>query len=847
MLNKQCRGEYVMKSKKINNFEVICFAILLILNGFEVSIPVPFTNSGLLNICGSEIIAMLLGLYLFWLFLKEKEKVQENKAIVILCICYCVYSLFDYGCRIIFDTFEMKSILVIKADILAIAILLVLLIRQVDIRKLYLIYAVVFAIVTVFLAPTWGKEAYLFFQNAAIRLMLLCIQYVAILSYRVCAENRREKRRLDLVRAVYIFSMLFCYVNILGGKVNTVTILLSILCGEVLLAIKEKKWNYGGVLLPTLLAVLSLIIIYPTQQGMFTRLFWESAIGDFGQDEEKNYQVDDTGYIINDQDRFEYYEKSASKDSINARSEVWKAAWQDIKKNPIFGVGLRQYEVTYSTGNSVTILPHNFLLEYTQAVGLIGVVLLGAILLWVLIIISKTHNPWLLVCYLLLMLISCMYAFVQPIFCNTTIVFIVFLNIGVVTNLCKTNQHSNGLGADEGNKEKNIRALVVTCAHMLKTEKGEYYTESVYNYDFFKRYLQVFDEVEIVARCRESDELPRGAMKVSGENVLIYELPEFKGLSELIKKLCVIKKLAKNAAQESDCIIYRVPQIESYCIFLFSQYDRPYAVEVISDPLRWLTGVVKRVSVALLQYMCKNADGASYVTEKYLQEIYPSGKSMMPKSDKFESYYSSIVLEDNMIEEAKCYDDIFGRTFVLVHVANAIGNSNKGHYTAIKVVEKLVKAGKKIEIKFIGEGKMTGDLRRTVEELGLQDHIIFTGRIADRQILLDEVQKSDLMLFPTKSEGLPRCIIEAQAVGVPVVSTPVGGIPELVEAKYLRQPDDVEGFTELILHLMDSPQELEEMSKKGLENARKYTDSALTARRSEFYTQLRRRAENNRG
>ena len=832
-----------MKSKKIYTFEEICFVMLLILNGIEVSIPVPFTNSGILNICASEVIAIFLGVYLFWLFLKEK--IGENKVFVILCICYCVYSLFDYGCRIIFDTFEMKSILVIKADILAFVVFLVLLIRKLDIKKLYLIYFVAFAVVSVFLAPTWGKWSYSFFQNAAIRLMLLCIQYSIILSYRICAENKREKRKLDLIRTVYIFAMLFCYVNILGGKVNTVTIILNILCGEVLLVIREKKWNYWEVLLPILLAVFSLMIIYPTSQGMFTRLFWKSTIANFDKDEEKNYEVDDTGYIINDQDRFEYYEKSASKDSVNARSEVWKAAWQDIKKNPVFGVGLRQYEVTYSTGNSATILPHNFLLEYMQAVGIIGIALLGAVLLWALITISKMHNPYLVVCYLLQLLISCMYAFVQPIFCNATVVFIVFINIGVIINLSKTNHHSDR--EDEENKGKNIRALVVTCAHMLKTVKGEYYTDSVYNYDFFKRYLQIFDEVEIVARCRESDELPSGAMKVSGENVLVYELPEFKGLSELIKKLYVIRKLAKNAARESDCIIYRVPQIESYCIFLFSQYDRPYAVEVISDPLRWLTGVVKRVSVILLKYMCKNADGASYVTEKYLQKIYPSGKSMIPQSDKFESYYSSIVLEDDMIEEKKYYSDIFGRPFVLVHVANAIENSNKGHYTAIKVVEKLVKAGKNVKIKFIGEGKMTANLRRMVEELGIRDHVIFTGRIADRQVLLEEVRKSDLMLFPTKSEGLPRCIIEAQAVGVPVISTPVGGIPELVEKKYLREPDDVEGFTELILQLMDNSQELEEMSKKGLENARRYTDRVLTARRSEFYAQLRRRAESNRG
>ena len=838
-----------MKSRKMHYFELVCIVMILILNCIQVSITVPFTNSGILTICASEVITIICGIYLLYLLLKEKEKLQENKVIVILSILYVGYILIDYGCRIIFDTFEMKSILVIKADIFALVILLILVIKGLDIKKVYLMYSVAFAIVTVLLAPTWGKWAYLIYQNPAIRLMLLCVQYSAILAYRVCAKNRRDKKALDLIRAIYIFSMLFCYVNVLGGKANTVAIIISILCGEVLIVVKEKKWNFGVLLLPVLLAGLSFVIIYPTSHGMFTRLFWQNTIANFVQDEEtdkeeKKYEVDETGYIINDQDRFEYYEKNASEDSLNVRSEVWRAAWEDIKENPVFGVGLRQYKVTYSTGHSVMILPHNFLLEYMQAVGIIGILLVVSILLCVLISICKMRNIYLSACYLLLLMVSCMYAFVQPIFCNAAIVFIVFINIGIIVNLCKEHQCISALIENrEGRKKK--RVLVVTCAHMIKAKNGDYYTTSVYDHTFFERYLQVFDEVEVVARCQECDAMANGAMKVSGENVLVYELPEFKGLSGALKKFYVLKELAENAARESDCIVYRVPQMESYCIFLFNQHDLPYAVEVTSDPLhdKMVTGILKKINVGLLKYMCKNADGVSYVTEKYLQGIYPSGKSLEPSGDKFDSYYSSIVLEDDMIGGEKSYGDIARRPFVLVHVANAIENSSKGHYVAIQVIEKLKKAGKNVKIKFIGEGKLIDDLRRTVLDSGIQDNVIFTGRIADRLELLDVVRKSDLMLFPTKSEGLPRCIIETQAVGVPVISTPVGGIPELVDEKYLRQPDDVEGFVELILRLMDNPKELEEMSKKGLENARKYTDSVLTARRSEFYAQLRKRAE----
>lgn len=44
-----------------------------------------------------------------------------------------------------------------------------------------------------------------------------------------------------------------------------------------------------------------------------------------------------------------------------------------------------------------------------------------------------------------------------------------------------------------------------------------------------------------------------------------------------------------------------------------------------------------------------------------------------------------------------------------------------------------------------------------------------------------EIAKSDVLVLPSKSEGLPRVIVEAFELGVPVICTPVGGIPDIVE------------------------------------------------------------------
>ena len=57
-------------------------------------------------------------------------------------------------------------------------------------------------------------------------------------------------------------------------------------------------------------------------------------------------------------------------------------------------------------------------------------------------------------------------------------------------------------------------------------------------------------------------------------------------------------------------------------------------------------------------------------------------------------------------------------------------------------------------------------------------------------------------MFPTQAEGLPRGILEAMAVGMPVLSTPVGGIPEIIEKDYLFSPFDAEAFANKICYLM---------------------------------------------
>ena len=80
------------------------------------------------------------------------------------------------------------------------------------------------------------------------------------------------------------------------------------------------------------------------------------------------------------------------------------------------------------------------------------------------------------------------------------------------------------------------------------------------------------------------------------------------------------------------------------------------------------------------------------------------------------------------------------------------------------------------------------------------------------------------------------------AIGMPVLSTPVGGIPEVINKKYLLDPLDSNGFSKMICYLMDNRSELNEMSKKNYKKSLEYRNEILQTRRDEFYMKLRKLA-----
>ena len=96
---------------------------------------------------------------------------------------------------------------------------------------------------------------------------------------------------------------------------------------------------------------------------------------------------------------------------------------------------------------------------------------------------------------------------------------------------------------------------------------------------------------------------------------------------------------------------------------------------------------------------------------------------------------------------------------------------------AIKIARHSVEDA---ELAIVGGGALEADLKAYVEQLSLQDVVRFLGALPNA-LAMAEVAKSGLFVLPSLGEGLGIVLLEAQALGVPVVGTDVGGIPDVIE------------------------------------------------------------------
>jgi len=156
----------------------------------------------------------------------------------------------------------------------------------------------------------------------------------------------------------------------------------------------------------------------------------------------------------------------------------------------------------------------------------------------------------------------------------------------------------------------------------------------------------------------------------------------------------------------------------------------------------------------------------------------------------------------------------------------------KGQLLLLEAVRQLAIEGLRFKLVLVGDGPLHNQIAARIAQLGLQDRVEITGWASSPEVR-QQILASRVMVLPSFAEGLPVVLMEALALGRPVITTYVAGIPELVEpgvCGWLVPPGSVEALTAAMRAALQLPvEQLEQMGKAGAERVAQRHDATVEA------------------
>lgn len=366
--------------------------------------------------------------------------------------------------------------------------------------------------------------------------------------------------------------------------------------------------------------------------------------------------------------------------------------------------------------------------------------------------------------------------------------------------------------------------LLVVEQRFLRTPDGKVWTAGHYSYEFLQRYATHADQILVLGRIIDVCSEPLNSRPSSGPMVNHVQLPNYNGLLGLIASFYSISKGIFSACGASDIAIIRAPSvIGSVTRRIMQMQKKSVGVEVIGDPFdvfapgvfhHPLRCILRHASQWMLLQDCRSATAVCYVTKTTLQDRYPTDSPAFGVSDcelPSEAYATKprLFCTPNGLK--------------LVHVGT-MSQQYKGQDLIMEAMRRAlnIRPEMSLSLELVGDGKYRSQFEKLANTLGLEKYVTFHGFVGDSNALRQILDDSDLLVFPSRTEGLPRSIIEAMARGLPCIASRVGGIHELIDKEYLVPSNDANALSELIVRLAFAPCEMKSMSEKNYSRSHEF-------------------------
>ncbi|KOP23417.1 glycoside hydrolase [Hapalosiphon sp. MRB220] len=145
----------------------------------------------------------------------------------------------------------------------------------------------------------------------------------------------------------------------------------------------------------------------------------------------------------------------------------------------------------------------------------------------------------------------------------------------------------------------------------------------------------------------------------------------------------------------------------------------------------------------------------------------------------------------------------------------------KGHLILLNAAGKLAAEGLQFKLVLVGDGPLRGEIENAIAQFGLQDFVEIIGWASNAEVR-QHILAARAMVLPSFAEGLPVVLMEALALGRPVVSTYIAGIPELVESGvcgWLVPSGSVEALVVAMRKALQLP--IEKLEQMGIEGRKR--------------------------
>ena len=390
-----------------------------------------------------------------------------------------------------------------------------------------------------------------------------------------------------------------------------------------------------------------------------------------------------------------------------------------------------------------------------------------------------------------------------------------------------------------------MKLVFATEASFFRGKDGNLYVppHGTFTNRLMARYLEAFDSVSLLARVRNTPEeeyLPE--RRIGNDRISVLPLPYYSGPWQFLKKRSEIIRTIRSHIEPDTAYICRVPgTIGTTLARCLRERNIPYAVEVVGDPYDvfspqstkyFLRPLYRSKLTSDLKKTVYHSSAALFVTREYLQRRYHT------RDGVFTTFASDVALTgETFVDKEKTWSGTSGN-IKLISVGT-LGQLYKAPDIVLKAIAQLKEKHHIIcELTWVGGGRHQKEMQELTLSLGIEEQVNFLGHVEAGNGVRQRLDESDLFLLVSRTEGLPRALIEAMARGLPCITSRVGGVPELLDNSALVPANDVNALAEKIREFIETPGLAQEQAKRNLAVAREYTDDFLAEKRRIFYSEI---------